>query len=317
MKKITHCIDWFQYSLAWPAGVEVWPIDSTEELSIFKSSVPMVDVSGLPPRRPTNDKIMGMQGYTKTYDMLYATAHVNPNHRAQKIGVRMTGKDLTAYRDLGGTDAKLVKFAHHTNASISRLDIAFDLFNYQVDLQKVYKDWKADKVKTRAKTVHPLTSAVKTASGEVTEATTLYIGSRESELMVRFYEKGKEQGTDLDWLRVELEIKGDKADAIIRDCDRVGVEVVAKELLRQAIPVMPYKFWTELTKGDSTPLEAVGRKKTARQVWLEDVILPLLSDELCQEWESNEPTGLTQAIEALLRQNWQRRAIELRRQYQV
>jgi hypothetical protein len=133
--------------------------------------------------------------------------------------------------------------------------------------------------------------------------------------MIRIYEKGKQMGTDLDWLRIELEIKDTKAEQIIDICETFGIDQLGRTLLQEAMPTMPYKFWRELMRAGSVALEAVGRKKTERQVWIENVILPLLQSELDNEWEAEEPTGITQAMEACLRTNWQRRSIELRRQY--
>lgn len=314
MTEIRHSIDWLQYSIAWPSGVDIWPIDASTELSIFKTCVPMLDVSGMPPARPSGDKRLGMRGYTKTYDMLWCSAHVDPNRRTQKIGVRFTGQDLSAYRDLGGTDDRLLQFVKHNNATPSRIDLAYDLFGYKIDPLVIYKDWLSGRVKTRARTVQPLSRATRTGADGLAIASTLYIGSRTSPVMVRIYEKGKQMGVDLDWCRVELEIKDSKAASVLQDCIMHGIGDTARALLIEAMPTVPYKFWKELTKGKSVALESVGRKKTQRQVWLENIVLPLVAHELNEEWEADEPTGLTQAVEALLRGNWQRRALEIRRQ---
>lgn len=315
MPHIRHSLDWTQYSLAWPSGVEVWPIDHEEEMTVVRTAIPMLSVSGLPPMRQAKDKALGMRGYTKTFDMLWCTCHVDPKRRSQRMGVRFTGANLTAYRDLGGTDMRLCEFIKHNNGKPSRIDIAFDFFDFGIDPLKIYADWMNGKVKTRARTVKPFTKSVRAGDGTITSASTLYIGSRESPVMVRIYEKGKETGTGIDWQRVEVEIKDDKAGTVLNDIIRHGIEAVGRTLLAEAIPTMHYKFWKELQRGGSIALESVGRKKTERQVWLEDIILPLIASELDAEWEAENPTGLTSAVEALLRQNWQRRALEIRRQF--
>lgn len=317
MGEIRHSIDWLQYTLAWPDGVATWPIDDGEELAIFRTCVPMLDVSGMPPFRKEKSKAFGMGGYTKTYNMLWCTAHVDPKRRTQKLGVRFTGANMTTYRDLGGTDIRLMEFIKHNNGKPTRIDIAFDLFGFGIDPLTIYNDWLSGKIKTRARTVKPLTKSVRNPDGSVTSASTLYIGSRTSEVMIRIYEKGKQTGTGLDWQRIEIEVKADKAPAVLNDICQHGLDKVGRSLLAQAMPTMPYKFWRELMKGGSIALESVGRKKTSRQVWLEDIVLPLIEHELNAEWEADEPLGLASAVEAILRKNWQRRAIELRRQYSV
>jgi len=91
MTNITHCIDWMQYSLDWPKSVIDWPIDPKEEVSIARTCIPHFHVSGLPPERAKDNHAQGMSGYTKFYDMLWATVAVNPQYKSQKIGSISTG----------------------------------------------------------------------------------------------------------------------------------------------------------------------------------------------------------------------------------
>jgi len=317
MAKITHSIDWLQYSCAWPNEVREWPFDDQEQLAILRTCVPAVSVAGLPPQRPASDKIFNMAGYPETFDMLYASAHVNPRRREQKIGVRMTGQNLAAYRDLGGTEARLLEFVQGVRGKTSRIDLAFDLFDYEVDLQRVYRDWKSGKVRTNARGVQPLIDATRNADGSVTEAVTLYFGSRTSEVMVRMYDKGKQMRTDLDWLRVEVEVKGDKAVQVAADCNRLGVGDVGRQLLRDYITQAPYKFWRELVKGSSVELTPVGRKATDQEAWLRNIIIPLIAEQMRHEWDSCEETGITSLVEGLIRENWQIRSLAIRKQYQA
>lgn len=314
MPQIVHSIDWLQYSIDWPNSITEWPMEPKEEIAIAKTCVPHFMVSGLPPEREKDNHAQGMSGYTKFYDMLWATVAVNPTYRSQKIGVRMTGGDLGAYRDLGGTEKRLVEFVNHNHATTSRIDIAFDLIDYGIDVLQIYRDWKSGKFATRGKKAQPVTSGVMTETG-VTEASTVYFGSRTSEVMLRVYEKGKEQGVDLDWVRFELEIKGDRAIGIVGDCERYGVAKVGAQLLREYVTKCSYKFWKELTLGDSVELTTKGRKKTDRRIWLDNVIFPLLKDEIDNEWASGEMTGLSETMESIVRGGWQRRAIELKKQW--
>ena len=315
MKDIKHSIDWLNYSIDWPSSVMEWPLNNeAEELSIIRSCIPYRHVTGLPPARSKANSAQGMHGYTKFFDMLWAVVGVHPNFKSQKIGVRMTGGDCQAYRDLGGSDCKMVEFVNHANAMTSRVDIAFDLFDYGINVPRLYDDWKSGKLKCRARTARPLTEGVM-VDGVVTEATTVYFGSRESELMARVYEKGKQTATGLDWTRFEVEIKGDRAIRTMKDCERFGVDVVGKQVLREYFPVMPYRFWKSLTAGPSTALTGGERKKTERQIWLENIVFPMLRDEISSEWDSGQFTGITEALEGIIRGNWQRRAIEIKKSF--
>lgn len=314
-KAITHNIDWLQYSVCWPDSVIDWPYEETEARAVLRSAVPYVHAGNEAIERAPSDKILGMQGYTRTYDFLYATAHVDPRRREQKIGVRMTGSELGMFRDMGGNDAKLADFIAGTQARTSRVDIAFDLFGYGIDPMRLYRDWKSGKLNGRFRKAVPMTEGVKMPDTSVAEASTVYFGSRQSELMVRVYEKGKEQHTELDWQRFEIEVKGDKAVAVMSDIHRLGAGTVGKQLLRDFFSDMPYKFWGDLTVGKSTELTSVGRKLTERQAWLRNIIFPLLREEIANEWDSLTETGITREIEALIREHWTTRAIAIRKQY--
>jgi len=256
-----------------------------------------------------------MSGYRDTYDLLYASGHVDPTRPEQKIGIRMTGQNLGAYRSLGGTEGRLLEFYNKVGAKASRIDLAFDLMDYGIDPLRVYADWEKGKVKCNARTVQPFTKATRNSDGTISKASTVYFGSRESEIMVRMYEKGKQMQTDLDWVRVELEVKGDKAGAVCQDIARLGVATVGRELLRGYFSKMPYKFWPDLMAGDSVPLTPVGRKMTAHDAWLLNVIIPMLQDDIRKEWEGETDRGITRNVEALIRENWTRRMMCLREQY--
>jgi len=234
-----------------------------------------------------------------------------------KIGTRFQGHDLALYRDLGGTDERLTGFVAGSKASTSRVDIAFDLFGFGINVPRLYTDWKGGKLKANCRKAKPYTEGVMNKDGSVTEATTVYFGSRESEVMVRVYEKGKEQGVSLDWTRFELEIKGDKAKVAMADMYRLGVGVVGKQMLRDYFSVMPYKFWKQLTQGESVALTSVGRKMTEREAWIRNVVFPVLREEIAKEWDSLTETGMTREIEGLIREHWTQRMIAVRKQYGV
>lgn len=316
-KHITFNIDWMQYGVNPPEWLTTWPIEADGVRDILKTCIPHLYVKGKPYERPDGDTPNGMHGYTRTYDVGYATAHVNPDRLDMKVHIRMTGSECGVYRDLGGDDARLVKFVRGVGGATSRIDLAFDLFDYGIDLMRIYKDWKVGKVECRARKVTPVVSGVMNNERMVAEAATVYFGSRTSDVMVRMYDKGKEQQTDLDWTRIELEIKGDKAKAYLIAMDNNGIPETGRAILADYFYKMPYVFWREVLKGSIVPLPSVGRKITERQAWLRNVIFPLLREEIAAEWDGMEETGITREIESMIRDNWHTRALAIRKQYQA
>lgn len=315
-QSIEYSIDWLQYAVDWPSDVWVWPLDKAEENVIARTCAPNVKLSGSVYTRPADSPEPGrMTGYPKRYDLGYCTVHVDPNRKEQKIGVRFTGDDMRAYRACGGTEARLLDFIRGVRGKVSRIDLAIDFKGYAIDVLRIYDDWLAGKVSTRARRIRPLSDATKNKDGSISVASTLYFGSRTSAVMVRIYEKGKQLGTGEDWVRVELEVKDDRAEAIAQDCARLDPGTVAVNLLRDYIPDMPYKFWRQLEKLPRVPLTPITRKQTERQAWLFNVVLPLLQAEINDEWNAAEFTGITEAIEALVRKQWTTRANGVRQQY--
>jgi hypothetical protein len=315
MQKITHNLDALTYSVAWPDYVWEWPISDIDAREIIRTCVPHLHVKGQPYERPKGETVYGMQGYKLSYDWGYASAHVDPMRRDMKVGIRMGGNDLGVWRDLGGDDDRLVGFVRGVKGSTSRVDIAFDLFDYGIDVKRLYTDWKSGKIEARCRKVRPLTEGEKDDKGVVTEAATVYFGSRTSEVMIRVYDKGAEQKTNLDWTRFELEIKGDKAKTVMEDACRLGIATVGKQMLRDYFPRMPYRFWKSLTQGESVALTSVGRKMTEREAWIRNVVFPVLREEIAKEWDGCVETGITRDIEALIREHWTTRAIAIKKQY--
>lgn len=315
MTDIQHSIDWLQYSVAWPNEVREWPIDESEQVAVVKTAVPHLHVTGLPPMRLKEEKVFGMQGYPQTYNMLYCTAHVNPRYREQKIGVRFTGEHMQAWRAFGQDDMRLVNFVKDIRGKASRIDIAFDLFDMGIDPMRIWQDWKSGKVKSTAQTCHPVVDTVRHKDGVVTEASTLYIGSRTSEVMFRIYEKGKQMGVEKDWVRFEVELKGRRAEMAIEDIARSSVEAVGRAIIEKGVD-MPYKFYKTLLTGATTALTTLRRKETDTQLWIRNVVLPLLAQEMLAEFDSEEfPYSLQYALESMISKNWSSREQYIRDTY--
>lgn len=116
--------------------------------------------------------------------------------------VRYSGRTLNKYIDAGISPHDVL--VHHNIYAdrCNRIDLAIDVYNGRLKPREYYDVYGSGRATTRTRDVNLLLSA----SGE-----TLYIGSRESEVMMRIYDKAEQMGTEVDWKRVELEIKGSRA----------------------------------------------------------------------------------------------------------
>lgn len=317
-EKIYCSIDWLEYTVAWPNHVTEWPILTTQEEAIFKTCFPFrPNNTGHEMEREKGDPTAKMHGYSKVRDYGYCSVNVNPNLRSQKIGVRYNGDGLRYWRSLGESTDELFAFVKSSGATATRIDIAFDLIDYGILPAKVYEHWKAGKLRTTARTAIPLTKG-QWINGVLTEATTLYIGSRESEVMIRLYEKGKQMGTSDDWVRLEIEIKGDKAKSIVPEIVRIGQAKVGQQILRDFILTADrYKFLRDLLDSEDFELPKVERGETDTDAWLRNVVMPIIERRMQLELETPTAYCIQRDMEALISKSWQRRAEVIKAQYGV
>lgn len=99
-------------------------------------------------------------------------------------------------KDLGG---------HYTRVDVAIDDTTGALDLAHIESAPVRSYWKASQ-------------AIRSRSliDDSSRGTTVYFGSRQSNAMARFYDKAEEQGVAYPWVRVELELKRDHANAVMQ-----------------------------------------------------------------------------------------------------
>lgn len=96
----------------------------------------------------------------------------------------------------------LKSFLEVWHGKATRCDVAIDLIDTGITPESIADEYREEFGSSAAKSW----SFIKGKTGD-----TFYLGSRSSERMLRAYDKGGEQGIPVDWLRVEMEYKGDYA----------------------------------------------------------------------------------------------------------
>jgi len=113
-----------------------------------------------------------------------------------------------------------------------------------------------------------------------TSGSTLYIGSRKSERYLRCYDKRAEQGltTGPAWTRLELECKGDRANAIAGALVAHGLNIIPDIIAAYASfpEVEPWRRAYEAVRIGAT-LDPTRRKLRDTERWLVDVVAPALA----------------------------------------
>jgi len=179
---------------------------------------------------------MPMDGVTIASEHLPKTGRDGKFYIDGRFIVDISGNGLGVYfaKNKDQTIEQLVRLcAGEDGSRVTRFDIAFDDFNRKLDIMKIVKlireDKESSRVVTRWRGWRLLSSGDMFA--EDNKGLTLYLGARSSGSFARLYDKrlevisnAKKRGVDLDfdllpdsWLRFELELKGKKSDAVVRD----------------------------------------------------------------------------------------------------
>lgn len=114
-------------------------------------------------------------------------------------GIRVT---LSGLYLQGRNYQKIARDVIDSGLKVTRVDIAIDLHDFEFTVLDVAKERQSEKYVGRKRTVTVIDGA---------NGATLYVGSRQSEKMVRVYDKAKERGIEGRWIRCEVEYKGGTA----------------------------------------------------------------------------------------------------------
>jgi hypothetical protein len=145
---------------------------------------------------PKPGKNQRFYAYVFDYDAgLIVSVAENMHMQGAKVtmsGTYLQGKDAAA----------IIGMAIDAGYNITRIDIAIDLHGFPFSVMDVAKERQSSAYIGRKRVVTVIDGVA---------GATLYVGSRQSEKMVRVYDKAAEQGVFGAWIRCEVEYKGDTA----------------------------------------------------------------------------------------------------------
>lgn len=212
-----------------------------------------------------------------------------------RVMFQMTGKQISKARQMGHSDRELITWLWEHHMKFTRLDMALDIFNGGGKVLEFRDAWNTEALTTSAQKM----TAIESEGTDQNNGNTVYIGSRQSTRMVRIYDKGKQQGTSLDWIRVEMEWKQDRAAQAARDIKESGLESAAISHLRKFIPETLIGWFEEAITSE-TPLldiEAIPRPITNHERWIFEVCIPAVMAAV-----ENGVPGVLDAVVAILMQ---------------
>lgn len=166
----------------------------------------------------SDDGVFGAFGYVSGYKILGSgRILLNPERHDMGIHVILPSSALALldYRPL-----QLINLIRGWGGKFTRIDIAFDDFEGILDLDEMYEKLRQGHAQTRFRR---LTRTEGSTIGQAEKmGYTVNVGSRKSQSFIRIYDKLLERRAKkcdvpagvTHWIRVEMETKGEKANAI-------------------------------------------------------------------------------------------------------
>lgn len=200
---------------------------------------------------------VGVPGYRYGYKDVHSdvTVFVSERIETQGVMVQVPGSFNEQIMATGTLLAVALDHGWH----VTRIDIAIDLFNTGIKPEFVHHLYSM---------YHPRaprnTSLIVGQGGS-----TFYLGSRQSESMMRIYDKGAEQKVERDWLRIESEYKGAKAIQAANMALRNIYEIVADMRRMIDLPMYSLDILLEMLHDEEVgKLKGRVALRADREAWL-------------------------------------------------
>lgn len=268
-------IDWLSITFPIPRGASA---EQYDDIQYFRQQIAY---------NLTRDKSVWrtakpLFGYTSAYQSGYGTLVM---YGKQEMGVHVQYSGQALYMlDINGVEADdIIRNAVSLGARATRADIALDIYNGVSGADSFTNAVKLGKAITSSKTWKNLENE---AGGK-----TCYIGARSSERMVRVYDKKAERASQFievssdSWIRVEAELKGDRAKDFMNACKDNELLDVMRAHLKGAIDFPTIKDWNEALNFDHAVVQPTEtkRKDTKTRHWLMSVVANTLANECADD----------------------------------
>ncbi|MBQ3985832.1 MAG: replication initiation factor domain-containing protein [Oscillospiraceae bacterium] len=174
------------------------------------------------------------------YALQWSFGNIYINFTGSSCWVEMSGGGCRQFEQLTNVDwVPFLQKLKAIHANITRLDVAYDDKDGTLDVRQIAEDTKSGNYVgyLRKKTV--MISGDRDADKEGVCCT---FGSKTSEVLIRIYDKAAEQRVSGPWVRVELQMRHDRANAF--------VELLQKKTIEEAYlgAVRNYLRFTEPSK---------------------------------------------------------------------
>jgi hypothetical protein len=260
---ITFTIDWLSYT------------GHDENVSLPRLLVPYHPMRDYLPRK-------ALFGYREAFEngagaLVMFTAN-NP-----VLGQHMiySGGALNRYGAVAITWYDIMYHHDHRKDVCKRIDLAYDARDSGLSIEVLHDELQFNPDISSARKFSRITS---NDGGD-----TLYIGARQSEAMLRIYDKAVESHVEGDWKRIELELKGNKAESaarLIADGGADSAPVLGRMWIADIVSFNS-AVWLKIVGKDGLPFGKAKKDKHDTELWLIEQVAPAMGRFLARSSKPN------------------------------
>lgn len=269
---VSSSVDWLQYTVEWPVvEVDGKQIRVSLHEALKAALPPFLQILG------DDGTVRPLTGYTHALRLSQGIICWHSQRYEQKICVSLTGNACKEAWAAGHDPVAFLAFLHAAKANITRLDLCTD-YRKTADPLDLERSFHAGDVVTRVRDITHTVSAKRGAADE--QATTVYFGSAKSPKRLKVYDKAKQTNTEGPWVRLEMTLRHDYANAAAAAIFKSSLPAVTAQVIRDFINFPLVNWFQAATTGEAVQLAEIPRKETNRELWLAEQILPLIKREI-------------------------------------
>ena len=153
------------------------------------------------------------------------------------VCLNMSGQGCRTFEELSTVDwMSLFEMIDKYHGNVTRLDLAYDDHMGVIDIHRFVYDIQDENYRSKSKYTEIQWS---NDQDKDLHGTTVYIGCKSSDVMIRVYDKAAERGyTDRHWIRIELQLRHDRAASALQQLlQRESIGVLAGGILRNYLVI--------------------------------------------------------------------------------
>lgn len=203
------------------------------------------------------------------------TVYYNNAHDEKPGLLVLGGTDLAILRDtLKMSDRELLAIFMRAATSFTRIDYCVNIDAGHPS--ELIEQWHDGNKEGRVKTVQRFDSH----SGD--GGYTVYVGSRQSDKLLRVYDKAAELKKLGDFVltRIELQTRKKVAHRMAKAMARDGIKEVGKQVIRDFVNFPDLAWWNDALDGDTVDVQLTPAKETSYERWLLEQVLPSIEKRI-------------------------------------